>query len=222
MTGARPRLARLLCLLENTPHPRFSFGSILPQILKGSKIYCSSSANASRTKLSGSLVALEYWARQCSPFMLTMQSAPPLESQNTTTDFPFPLGASMAISPSGVGYTSKRRGDISCIFLISCSAFAFAVSEGFGNPSSRASSVASRRSLRASTSSSLLTASSSPRASSEDLRPASAGCFLIAYNTTFHQETQESLNPHQENSADRHFARNLQGMSLRPNGDIPE
>ena len=100
----------------------------------------SRSASASRIKPSGSIAAVEYLARRCPVFTLTRQSTSPLDAHNTSTDWPRPSGASMAISPSGVGYISYLRSDHANICLNRPAAFRAATSDGAGKPSSLASS----------------------------------------------------------------------------------
>ena len=89
-----------------------------------------SSSSASRTNPSGSCLVSEYRARRCAPFIFTRQSAPPSEPQSKMTEHLRSPGASIAISPSGVGYTSKRRWDISYIARRSRRAFFKAFSDG--------------------------------------------------------------------------------------------
>ena len=104
--------------------------------------------------------------------------AAPSEPHNSTTERPRPFGIWIAISPSGVGYTSRCKGVILCISLSSRSALLIADLEGVGNPSSRAYSADSCRSVNAAHSS----GSSEPSAADCDqsARDSAMGCLLLA------------------------------------------
>ena len=103
------------------------------------------SDTACTRKPSGSSSAEAYRFWRLSPFRLTRHNAPPYESHSSRTDPPS-AGMSMAISPSGVGYTSNLRVEKRRVSLKTRSALVMETSEGGGKPSSTASARASRRS----------------------------------------------------------------------------